>query len=301
MDASTPLLDELIAHCLLIPSGEQGVFGRSAAFESVVTGLELAIERASERDRAERLRFPPVMSRLAFERSGYLKGFPQLAGSVHAFCGGDREHMTLLDKLEKGEDWSEHQRQTGVVLVPAACYPLYPAVAARGDVAERGPVFDLQSYCFRHEPSPDPARMQIFRMREFVRVGTAEQVQEFRESWMRRAGAMIPELGLPFEIVPANDPFFGRAGKLIQNNQREQGLKMELVIPVANPAPTACLSFNYHQDHFAQIWGLKRTDGQDVHTACVGFGLERLVLALFRHHGLEIDGWPPGVRRMLWG
>ena len=30
---------------------------------------------------------------------------------------------------------------------------------------------DVFSYCFRHEPSVDPARMQMFRMREFVRIG----------------------------------------------------------------------------------------------------------------------------------
>src|SRR5256885_12270687 len=61
---------------------------------------------------------------------------------------------------------------------------------------------------------------------------------------------------------------------------RSQGLKLEMVIPVANAQPTACLSFNYHQDHFASTWGVGLADGSLAHTGCVGFGLERLALAL---------------------
>jgi len=300
MDAAATLLDELIASGLLVPSGEDGLYGRGAIFETVVAGVESAAVRAGAGDAAQILRFPPVMPRSTFERSGYMKGFPQLAGTIHSFSGGDREHISLLDKLERGEDWCEHQAPTGCVMVPAACYPLYPALARAGHVAENGPIFDLQSYCFRHEPSKDPSRMQIFRMREFVRAGTAAQAREFRDSWVERAEEIAAKLELPFEVVPASDPFFGRAGRLMKSSQSEQGLKHELTIPVAGLGPTACASFNYHQDHFSEIWGLARDDGEPVHTACVGFGLERWALALFRHHGVDPDRWPAPVRSTLW-
>jgi seryl-tRNA synthetase len=194
------------------------------------------------------------------------------------------------------------QQATDVALTPAACYPLYPTVAARGPVPAEGVLFELSSYCFRHEPSQDPARMQLFRMREFVKIGTAEQVRAFRESWLTRGKAMIEQLELPCDVDLANDPFFGRGGKMMANNQRDQGLKFELLIPVTSiEKPTACLSFNYHQDHFGQTWGLKFADGELCHSACVGFGLERVALALFRHHGPDIEAWPVGVRAVLWG
>ena len=63
--------------------------------------------------------------------------------------------------------------------------------------------------------------------------------------------------------------------------------------------PTACLSFNYHQDHFGSIWGLKTADGETAYSACVGFGLERITLALFKHHGLDPGAWPESVRAAL--
>jgi seryl-tRNA synthetase len=59
-------------------------------------------------------------------------------------------------------------------------------------------------------------------------------------------------------------------------------------------------SFNYHQDHFAAPFGVELSDGERAHTACLGFGLERIALALFAEHGLDVEGWPEEVRRELW-
>jgi hypothetical protein len=39
--------------------------------------------------------------------------------------------------------------------------------------------------------------------------------------------------------------------------QIEQALKFELLVPVGSAAePTACMSFNYHIDHFGMMWNL---------------------------------------------
>lgn len=296
------LLDRLFDQGLLVRTGVDGLYGRSGEFESVVEAVDRIATRLGAGDGAESLRFPPGMSRPAFERSGYLKGFPNLAGTIHCFCGNDADHARLLACIEAGTDWTGGQAASEIVLTPAACYPLYPVAAARGALPEGGLLFDLQSYCFRHEPSLEPTRMQMFRMREYVRMGSPDQVLAFRELWLERGTAMMRELGLPIAVDPANDPFFGRAGRMLANNQRAQGLKFELNVPVnSEDKPTACLSFNYHQDHFGTIWEIRQADGEVAHTACVGFGLERITLALLRHHGLDITAWPDAVRDRLWG
>lgn len=295
-------LDKLFDDGILMPSGVDGLYGRSGAFEDVIERFERLVERYSSEDGAVKVHFPPAMPRVNLQKSGYLKSFPQLAGSVHSFMGNDADHCRLLALLAEGGDWSEMQSATDVVLTPAACYPLYPAVAARGNVPDAGLLFDLKSYCFRHEPSKEPTRMQFFRMRENVCIGTADQVSDFRERWLERGPKMIESLGLPCELDVANDPFFGRAGKMMARNQRDQQLKFELLIPVNDGAgPTACLSFNYHQDHFGSLWGLTRASGDRAHSGCVGFGLERITLALFRHHGNDTAKWPASVRSVLWG
>ena len=66
-----------------------------------------------------------------------------------------------------------------LVLVPAACYPVYPAIAARGPLPPGGVTVDAGgSYVFRSEPSGDPARLQMFHQREIVRIGEPEAVAD---------------------------------------------------------------------------------------------------------------------------
>jgi acyl carrier protein len=295
-----PLLDRLVEAGLLISTGTPGVYGRSSEFEAVIAAFEALITRAGAEGRPEVLRFPPALPRSQLEATGFMANFPQLAGTVHAFCGDDHDHLALIAKIEAGEDWTTQQRATGVALTPAACYPLYPVIAARGPLPDAGRLFDVQSYCFRHEPSLDPARMQLFRMREFVQAGAPETVLAFREAWIERAGAIAESLQLPHRVSLANDPFFGRGGRVRISSQVEQALKFELLIPVAADQPTACFSFNYHLDHMARTWGLRLQDGSWAHSACVGFGLERTALALFAHHGLDLGRWPAQVRATLW-
>jgi hypothetical protein len=60
---------DALAEALLLPSGIDGVYARTAAFEDVVTRLATFISRHREPG-TEVLRFPPVMSRRQLERSG---------------------------------------------------------------------------------------------------------------------------------------------------------------------------------------------------------------------------------------
>jgi seryl-tRNA synthetase len=142
--------------------------------------------------------------------------------------------------------------------------------------------------------------MQMFRMREYVRIGQPGDVTEWRSGWLDRGLSMMQALGLKVHIALANDPFFGRTGRMLAANQREQELKYELVVPITSEDnPTAVLSFNYHQELFGSLYGIRIEDAS-AHTGCVGFGMERVALALLKTHGLEPQGWPAAVREKLW-
>ncbi len=289
---------ELVGAGLLIPTGVPGVLGRSGAFESVVEGIVRAVSDRSAADGAELVRFPPVVTRSNFVKSGHLKSFPHLSGSVHSFVGDDRAHRELLRKVEAGECWTDDLVPTEVVLTPAACYPVYPM--STGVLPDGGKLFDIQSYCFRHEPSNDPMRMQMFRQQEHVRMGSADQVSVWRDVWFDRSQELLTDIGIVFVAEVANDPFFGRAGKLMASSQREQALKFELNVPIMHTDfPTACVSLNAHEDHFGHEFNITMPDGSFAFTGCIGFGLERLTLALLRAHGLVPNAWPHAVRTIL--
>ena len=299
-DAHRAFRDELLAGGLLISMGVDGLYGRSGTFERIVEGINHAFSAVGDPDRPEVMRFPPGIGKWQLEKSGYMKSFPQLVGTVHCFAGGERQHQALLGALESGGDWTADQKTTGVALAPAACYGVYPAIAARGRLGEDGALVDVFTYVYRHEPSIDPARMQMFRQREHVWMGSAEQAFDFRERWMDRARAIVASLALPFEIEVANDPFFGRAGQLLASSQRTEALKFELIVPITSTeARTACISFNYHRDLFGRAFGLETASGAPAHSGCVGFGVERLTLALLKHHGFDPARWPRKVRDVL--
>jgi seryl-tRNA synthetase len=140
----------------------------------------------------------------------------------------------------------------------------------------------------------------MFHQREIVRLGEPEVVQGWRDEWRDRAVGLLRGIGLDADFDVASDPFFGRSGRLLAASQREQALKFEVLVEITEPDPTAVASFNYHQDHFAETYGILLEDGRGAHTACLGFGLERIVLALLRTHGLDVDGWPAEVTERLW-
>ncbi len=111
--------------------------------------------------------------------------------------------------------------------------------------------FDVACDCFRREPSRYLDRLQSFRMREYVTIGSAEEVAAFRERWVIKAKALADNLGLTYRVEQASDPFFGRIGAVKAVLQLEQALKFELLVPLRGEnSGTACMSFNYHRDHF---------------------------------------------------
>jgi seryl-tRNA synthetase len=293
-------LGELLDRRLLLATSVPGVYGRGGAFEDVCTRVGEMVSRAGAPEHPEEMRFPPLLPRRDLEVVGYLKNFPHLAGSIFAFAGDEAQATEQYERASKHEDWSEYQAMTELVLTPAACYPVYPTIASRGALAAGGVTVDAgSSYVFRHEPSGDPARMQMFHQREIVRIGEPETVLAWRELWRQRSGSLLREIGLDAHFQVASDPFFGRAGRMLAASQREQELKFELVVAIAGPEPTAVASFNYHHDHFAAAYGIELADGGRAHTACLGFGVERIALALFSTHGLDAEAWPAAVRTAL--
>jgi seryl-tRNA synthetase len=188
---------------------------------------------------------------------------------------------------------------TQVALNPAACYPLYPTL--RGTIPSGGRVVTMMNWVFRHEPSREPTRMQSFRVREFVRVGELDDVVEWRDMWLNRGLELLRSLGLDATPDVASDPFFGRGGKMMAAAQKEQKLKYEVLVPVnSQENPTAVCSFNFHHQHFGSTFEIMTPRGEAANTACLGFGLERVTMALFKQHGFDPRHWPAPVRKLLW-
>lgn len=289
----------LVDHGLIIPTGVKGAYGRGPVFEDILGRFDDLVMRLAKKDGASEMTFPPIVARSLVERLGYLDSFPQLIGSIHSFSGPELQAREMADLAREGKRWEGLLDITEVMLTPAACYPFYPLFS--GLLPDGGRLVTTMAWCYRHEPSDEPTRLQAFRVREFVRLGAPEEVESWRDSWLQRGLELLTSLNLPASPDTASDPFFGRAGKLMATSQLEQRLKFEIVVPViSKERPTAVCSFNWHQEHFTSVFGISRSGGRVAHTACLGFGLERVTLALIKTHGFEPDRWPASVREQLW-
>ena len=292
-DLREALVDAGVVHMARV----DGVYHRSWEWEKVLRGVEAYVAALRVVEGSNQRWFPPIMPRDEFLLTDYVRSFPDLVGSIDVFTGGDKEHRALLEVLESGGDWTSHLTPGEVVLPSSVCHPLYGVLPK--DVPEAGLDEECSGWSFRHEPSLDPARMQMFRIYEFVKVGTPAQAVEHQLTWLQRGLTALTALGLPVRSEAANDPFFGRVGKMLAANQINASLKYEMVVDLTEVRETAIGSSNYHEDHFGHGFELHLADGTPAHSACIGFGLDRITLALFAIHGMDVEAWPEGVRSAL--
>jgi hypothetical protein len=137
-------------------------------------------------------------------------------------------------------------------------------------------------------------------MREIVLAGSAAFVEEQRARLIDAVTALMRRWDLAFRLVSASDPFFATVRGTKALWQRARGLKHEMVVDVGT-GPIAAGSINVAGTLFGDAFRISTHDGQVATTACVGFGLERLVLALFSQHGFEPGRWPVAMREVVFG
>ncbi|MFI7442685.1 hypothetical protein [Nonomuraea indica] len=258
----------------LVATSAPGVLVTGAAEEEVLAAVVVALRRLCAGEAARHLRGPPVLDATVADRAGYGASFPHLLGAV-----------------------SRGGAPTDLVLTPAACYHVYPLF--EGHVLDAPAEISVLADCHRQEATSEPGRLRSFRMFETVRLGGAEDCLAWRDDRLDRLAHWLETLGVPAERRPANDPFWGRPGRLLASAQRADGLKWELAADVADGVRQAVVSVNYHKEHFGAAFGIREAGREPAHTACLGVGLERLLLALRHAHGPTPRHWPAPVRDAL--
>lgn len=279
------------------PTSAPGVYLYPGSFERIIALLDRGIDGLAADADYDRVHVPPVIPRATIEHAGYVNSFPQLLGTVHSFAGTPKEWARLSPLADGSGDWHAEQTITDLVLLPAACYPVYATLTGR-DLAADPARFHVDATCFRQEASAEPGRLRSFRMVELVTAGSPEHCVQWRAGWLERIPAWLGSLGLETSVEVADDPFFGRGRKLYAAAQRMQELKFEFRTAVAPGVVQAVASANLHKDHFGEAYDFRSGD-EPGHTSCMAFGLERIALALIEVHGPDPATWPAPVLAAL--
>jgi hypothetical protein len=79
--------------------------------------------------------------------------------------------------------------------------------------------------------------------------------------------------------------------------QRQQEAKRELRLDIPfEGGSISVFSSNFHAQTFGKAFGIT-VGGKPATSACVGWGGERWVYALFSQFGFDIDGWPSALQQ----
>jgi seryl-tRNA synthetase len=257
---------------LRIETPVAGVHLSTAKFQGVIARLRRLLLAKFGGDVALSLYAPPVVARSIIEMVGYQTSFPQLLAGV-SLLGEDGEPV-----------------DGDVVLLPAACYGVYPVYA--GTALSHQTKVNIEATCFRAERSSETGRLRSFQMWEIVTLGTANYCLQWRDHSIEMIRTWFEDMGLSPGVSIASDPFFGTGDRLMKSLQLSERLKIEVTANVTDHQRQAVASGNYHKDHFGRIFDIRGPDGNLAHTACIAFGFERLAMAVIDRHGPDTESWP---------
>jgi seryl-tRNA synthetase len=297
--------DRLVRAGQAYPAGE-GQVTLGPALLALADALDAALRTiVVDRFGARQFRYPTLIRASTLHRSGYLTSFPQylmFATRLHSDLDGYRH---FVDDVRAGDglvpDVLDRCAGVDYCLPPTMCYHTF-AQYADGCLPEGVAVVTAAGKSFRHEEKYHRGleRLWDFTIREVVFLGDRDSVRRQRQELLAQVLDLVDALDLVGHCEVANDPFFGHADVAARSSsQRLLELKYELRLDIGEGRTVAAGSFNLHERTFGSAFMITLPDGQIAHTACAGFGLERLAYAFACQHGLEPDAWPRPVRAIL--
>ncbi len=278
-------------------------------FEHIDASFEARLRAAFQ---PERRRFPALVSPQLLARCGYFESHPNALSFVSHLVD-DFDEIEAFRVANQGRDDGVYITKAQAFalprrcLNPAACFPCYEALAGQR-IREGGQTFTWRGRVFRHESSNVCGldRLWEFNVRELVFLGDEAFNLSMRQRAIACIQAIVADWDLDARIETATDPFFATVNAAKAFWQKSMDVKYEVKLPLApladgKPRFLAAGSINLHGPFFGNRFGIADASGQPAHTGCVGFGLERWVLALFSQHGFEPADWPETLQPVFHG
>lgn len=235
--------------------------------------------------------YPALIPVSAYQETGYLKTSPQYS----IFCSSPYEDIDLLVDLNKkvsDKDIHESLSEPKFGLSPSACFHTY--IEYRDKKLDNNTVVTFNQNVFRNEGRfcwDDYGRLMDYHVREIVLIGTEKFVADTRKAILEEARKFIEKIGLCGEIATASDPFVIPTMQKYKKLQMQEKSKYELKLLCSNEKKLACASFNFHGESFTHPFNIKVKDATPTVTGCIGFGIERWVLAYLAQFGTDANNW----------
>lgn len=251
---------------------------------------------------AEEEFYPNTIRSTTLDRIEHFSSFPEHVD----FISHLREDVDVLSTFAdncRTHGWKPelHENQMGpfdFAICPSCCYHCYEAMEG-WELEKPGRCTTVLINCHRYEGSnlTTMSRLRAFHMRELIWIGHPEFVRKSREDADKLLVQWAKDWDLDCSFENANDLFFTDNYSIKASFQRQQEAKRELLlrIPFENKK-ISCASSNFHAATFGKAFGIL-LNGRPAVSACLGWGLERWVYAIFSQFGFDPSKWPIGLRK----
>lgn len=257
-------------------------------FDSVFREFAMELGAAEEQ-------YPVLLPVKDYSDTGYLRNSPQYS----IFCSEAIEDMEILRQLRTIETQAEKDfiNPARYALSPSACFSVYERY--RGQTLPDNCTVTLCQSVFRNEGRfnwKDFGRLRDYHVREIVFIGSTDYVTDSRNKIMDKTIEYMKKIGLAGSVESSSDHFIIPQMQKFKIIQMQEKLKYEWRLSVGETEEMAVASFNLHGFNFTRPFGIT-VNGTETVTGCVGYGLERMVLAFLTQFGMDISNWPEDVRK----
>lgn len=191
---------------------------------------------------------------------------------------------------------SMYVEDSNAVLSPSACFHVYERY--KDTVFKDNTSLTFLQNVFRNEKDKNNefGRLRDYHVREIVFVGSEEYVDTSINRMINQTSRFMVELGLKGDIESATDLFITpnmNRYKLIQMHNKA---KYELRLEYDNNRDISVASFNRHGKTFSHTFNISVSGVENVVSGCIGYGIERFVMAFLSQYGCNVENMPKCVR-----
>ena len=240
--------------------------------------------------------YPVLLPVKEYAKTGYISRTPQYA----MFCSDVHENMDELNELSKAVEEnkiSSYLNSPQLALSPSACFHTY--VEMKNQVLEENSIVSFTQNVFRNEGRlnyNEIGRLKDYHVREIVFIGDEEFVLSSRNNVLNKTKEFVLQIGLEGKVQVSSDSFVLPKMQKYRKIQMIDSSKYELRLNVSDKKDIAVGSFNLHGVAFTSSFNIKVRNCKNTMTGCVGFGIERWVLAFLCQYGKDEKNWPECVR-----
>ena len=240
--------------------------------------------------------YPVLLPLDDYSMTGYVRKTPQYA----IFCSTVNESLKDLEQTDAAmhdKKVKEIIKEPRFALSPSACFHTY--IEYKDKTLKDNTIVTFRQNVFRNEGRlnyNEIGRLCDYHVREIVMIGSNEFILESRNKIMQKSKELMSKLQLIGDISLASDSFVVPKMQMYRKIQHIDKSKYEMHLNISPDKSISTASYNLHGKAFTDPFNISVENCEDTVTACVGFGLQRWVLAFLLQHGLNEESWPEEVK-----